>query len=350
MRRDPSLALPPAATDIRTHTPRVLQIPGEHPYVQQIAPPEFRFGGSPCQVPSPALSPHWPARHRGEFDVVHLHFGYEHLTDDDLRDWIGALEVPLVLTVHDLRNPHQVSRDAHDRHLALLVPAAAAVLTLTAGAAAEIQRRWGRTAHVVPHPAIFDLDLPPAPHQDGKVVGIHLKDLRRNIVDHDRVIAAAAAGARAAGGRLRVDVHPGAVNRVPRGDFELRVHERFTDLELAGYLRELDAYVLPNRFGTHSGWLEACRDMGTRVVAPSCGYYADQWDDVLTYQHDEQSGLDPASLESAVQQALTSAPVAPADRRFRARQLELVQSRHIEIYQDVHRAAWVSSKVELAVG
>lgn len=350
MRRDPSLAVTPAATGSRPRTPKVLQIPGDHPYVRQIAPAQFRFAGSPREVPSPALSPRWAARRRGEFDIVHLHFGYEHLTDDDLRAWIGALEVPLVLTVHDLRNPHQASPDAHDRHLARLVPAAAAVLTLTDGAAAEIQRRWGRTAQVVPHPAVFDRDLPAVHHRVGGVVGIHLKDLRRNIVDVDRVIAAALAGAQAAGGRLRVDVHPGAVNRVPRGDFDLRVHKRFTDAELAGYLRELDAYVLPNRFGTHSGWLEACRDMGTRVVAPSCGYYADQWDDVLTYQHDEQSGLDPASLERAVHQALTSEPVAPADRRFRACQRELVQARHTEIYQHVHRAAGVSSKVERVAG
>ena len=34
--------------------------------------------------------------------------------------------------------------------------------------------------------------------------------------------------------------------------------------------------VLPYRFGTHSGWLEACYDLGTAVVAPTCGFYAEQ--------------------------------------------------------------------------
>ena len=38
----------------------------------------------------------------------------------------------------------------------------------------------------------------------------------------------------------------------------------------------LDVSVLPYRFGTHSGWLEACFDLGTAVVAPSCGFYAEQ--------------------------------------------------------------------------
>ena len=34
--------------------------------------------------------------------------------------------------------------------------------------------------------------------------------------------------------------------------------------------------VLPYRFGTHSGWLEACFDLGTAVIAPSCGFYRQQ--------------------------------------------------------------------------
>ena len=48
--------------------------------------------------------------------------------------------------------------------------------------------------------------------------------------------------------------------------------------------------VLPYRFGTHSGWLEACVDLGTAVVAPSCGFYAEQ-QPVHSYRHDED-GLD----------------------------------------------------------
>ena len=34
--------------------------------------------------------------------------------------------------------------------------------------------------------------------------------------------------------------------------------------------------MLPYRFGTHSGWLEACYDLGTPVLAPDCGFYAEQ--------------------------------------------------------------------------
>ncbi|GLY15859.1 hypothetical protein Kisp01_28740 [Kineosporia sp. NBRC 101677] len=345
MRRDPALDRPVGSS------PRVLQIPGDHPYVHQVCPSPFRFEGSPGAVPSPALTPQWLSQHRGEFDVVHLHFGYEHLDVDEMRHWImhlGRLRVPLVLTVHDLRNPHQDTPEAHDRHLDLLVPAAAVVLTLTAGAAAEIRRRWGRRAQVVPHPAIFDRSLlsrRPAPGPQ-KIVGIHLKDLRRNVVGPDQVVRAALSGAQAAGARLRIDLHPGVRNRpelqltrslAEQGLLDLVVHERFSDADLAGYLKGLHTYVLPNRFGTHSGWLEACRDTGTRIVAPSCGYYADQWDEVLTYQHDEVTGLSAASLTRAVRRSLEAGPVQPATPGFRAAQLQQVQAQHADVYRRAHR-------------
>ena len=56
--------------------------------------------------------------------------------------------------------------------------------------------------------------------------------------------------------------------RAAAGDLELHVHDFLPDEDLWAYLSSLDVSVLPYRFGTHSGWLEACRDLGTTVVAP----------------------------------------------------------------------------------
>jgi hypothetical protein len=58
--------------------------------------------------------------------------------------------------------------------------------------------------------------------------------------------------------------------------WNIRVHPMFTDEELWRYLRGIYVYVLPYRFGTHSGWLEACVDVGTGVLVPDVGCYADQ--------------------------------------------------------------------------
>ena len=130
------------------------------------------------------------------------------------------------------------------------------------------------------------------------------------------------------GARLQIDIHhevfdPGCARLRPgrggtaaraRGEprrVELREHDYFSDDELWDYLNALDVSVLPYRFGTHSGWLEACFDLGTAVVAPSCGFYAEQRP-CLTYRHDE-TRLDAGSLAAAVRAAYEQSPAPRAD-------------------------------------
>jgi glycosyltransferase involved in cell wall biosynthesis len=243
------------------------------------------------------LEPGWVDEHADEFDVMHVHFGFDAVSPDDLADVVASLRrhgKPLVVTVHDLRNPHHVERGLHDAQLGVLVGAADAVLTLTPGAAAEIAERWGRDALVVPHPHVVEepwLSRERAPHP-GFVIGVHAKSLRASMDPLPVIEEIVATLPDLPGARLRVDAHtdvmtPGhprhATDLEPRlraladsGQVDLHVHDYFTDAELWDYLQSLDVSVLPYRFGTHSGWLEACYDLGTTVVAPDCGYYAEQ--------------------------------------------------------------------------
>jgi hypothetical protein len=115
------------------------------------------------------------------------------------------------------------------------------------------------------------------------------------------------------------------------GEIDLRVHDFFTDAELWAYLSSLDVSVLPYRFGTHSGWSEACRDLGTIVVAPTCGYYADQGP-VLSYENDEIRGLNEASLIDAVVFAYERRPYAVETVAARAAQRKYVADAHAAIY------------------
>jgi beta-1,4-mannosyltransferase len=94
--------------------------------------------------------------------------------------------------------------------------------------------------------------------------------------------------------------------------------------------------VLPYRFGTHSGWLEACADLGTAVVAPSCGLYADQGP-VETYQHDESS-YDAGSLDDALRRAYASGRPAPLGVEERRAQRAHVAALHRKVYQEVVEA------------
>ena len=114
------------------------------------------------------------------------------------------------------------------------------------------------------------------------------------------------------------------------GGLDLRVHDFLPDDQLWEYLAGLDLSVLPYRFGTHSGWLEACRDLGTAVAAPDCGFYADQGP-VFGYTHNE-AGLDAESLKAAVRAARSAGPPAPLAPADRAGQRDAVAAAHARIY------------------
>ncbi|MCV2490311.1 hypothetical protein OF117_13140 [Geodermatophilus sp. YIM 151500] len=318
---------------------RVASIPHTDAYVDAVLPDgAVRVG--PAAGPSPWLDPTYLELHARTVDVVHLHTGYGHLTPARLDHWLGTLRrlgVPLVVTVHQLRDPQQVTRVRHDAHLAAVLTTAELVLTLTAGAAEELAARFGRTAIVVAHPSL----AVPVPELGGErgLVGLPVGGPSPAVPDPTAVVRAALSGARSGGGRLRVlvDVRdepalPSAVRGlVADGDVGLVVVRG----DRTARLQQLHVAVLPERCGTHSRDLEVCRDVGTRVVAPSCGWFADQWSDVVTYGNDEHRGLDPVSLTVAVGAALARPMPRPADRAWRTEQRAAVRRVHEEVYARV---------------
>jgi hypothetical protein len=313
---------------------RVASVPADHPYVRHIGSPggdlverlpDEREPGQRGWWPPRMLETDWIERHAGDFDLFHIQFGFDGRHPEQLRELVALLRElgkPLVYTVHDLRNPNHEDHGLHDAQLEVLVEAADALVTLTDGAQRRIEARFGRRAEVIPHPHVVPLDLlaerygAPRTPGDPPVVGVHLKSMRANMIGVP-LVQALCGGEGLGRARLQVDVHteiwePQAPSfrgdlrttlehLAGRGALDLHLHEYFSDIELYDYLAGLDVAILPYRFGTHSGWLEACRDLGTAVVAPSCGCYADQGP-TFTYRCDE-NGLDAASLHQAVRRA-----------------------------------------------
>jgi glycosyltransferase involved in cell wall biosynthesis len=347
-------------------TVRVASVPASHVYVRHVGAPEGRDPVVRLADPAPAdgekvpcgwwppvmLDPAWVAANAADFDVFHVHFGFDAKTPAELEAICHALAaagVPLVVTVHDLRNPHHDDDNLHLGQLGTLLAHAAAVITLTPGAADEIERRWGVAAQVLPHPHVLPrirLGAPRRPHPDF-VVGLHAKSLRANmdVAAVADVLAGAVAGLPGAG--LQINLHdevfdpdnhwyaPDVGERL-RGlarshdRVELVEHAYFDDEQLWDYLASLDVSVLPYRFGTHSGWLEACFDLGTTVVAPSCGFYAQQRP-CLVYGHDD-SGLDADALVEAVRVAHATRPHWQASRDDRLRERAMLAEEHARLY------------------
>ncbi len=353
-------------------SPVIASVPSGHVYVRHLAPPDGRTTVTRLPDPRPRadvpdaqwwpprmLEPGWVDEHADEFDVMHVHFGFDAVSPDDLADVVSSLRRhgrPLVVTVHDLRNPHHVERGLHDAQLGVLVEAADAVLTLTPGAAAEIAARWGREAIVVPHPHVVEeprLSQERVPHP-GFVIGVHAKSLRAGMDPLPVIEEIVATLPDLPGARLRVDAHtdvmtPGhprhAVELEPRlrelagrGLVDLHVHDYFTDDELWDYLQSLDVSVLPYRFGTHSGWLEACYDLGATVLAPDCGYYADQRPCILygvPGSTAERSGDGAPPLREGLLRAYRERPTWRADPEARRRERQEISRVHEQVYAAV---------------
>lgn len=305
------------------------------------------------------LAPEWARQ--ADLDVFHLHFGFDACTPEELAKLTRVLRgrgKPFLFTVHDLRNPHHENRHLHDEQLDVLVPAADALVTLTSGAAREIEARWGRTATVIPHPHVVDiatmtraLNVRPLWRHRPFRVGLHLKSLRANM-DPMRILPTlveTVAGLDHA--VLQVNCHRDILDadgarrdrklsdwlrrEADAGRLELQVHDYFSDDDLWAYLALLDLSVLPYTFGTHSGWLEACRDLQTTVLAPSCGFYAEQGP-ILTYTNDGDT-FDAGSLHGAVLRAHAERPRLGATVDERIAQRREVAEMHEDLYRTVGR-------------
>ncbi|OKJ65337.1 hypothetical protein AMK27_06080 [Streptomyces sp. CB02009] len=344
---------------------RVASVPAGHVYTRHCAAPESdgvrrladpRPNGAPSTSqrwwPPVMLAPEWVHDHHDDFDLFHLHFGFDAQSPAQLSSLLEALDrhaKPLVYTVHDLRNPHQPDPAAHDAALDVVVPSAQRLITLTPGAAESIRRRWHRSAAVLPHPHVVELPrmARPRPRTDRFRVGVHAKSLRPNmsVLPVVRVLADAVAELRDA--ELQVNIHhdvadSGSAAHDPdlmraledladRGRLTLEVHDYFGDEQLWEYLERLDLSVLPYRFGTHSGWLEACHDLGTAVAAPDCGFYAQQRP-CLTYGNSQEAGLDAESLHAAVRTAYDEGPAPRATVADRARERAALAAAHRALY------------------
>ncbi|WP_134772064.1 glycosyltransferase family 1 protein [Ornithinimicrobium flavum] len=351
---------------------RVRQVPSAHAYVENLLPvdgsatvvhlPDPPVPGAPPGQwwPHPALAADWVHEHVEEQDVLHVHFGTEGRTLAQLTEWLGALRslgLPLVHTVHDIDHPHLVDQAPHREQLALLVAEADGLLTLTEGAAAVVEREHGRRPLVVPHPHIAPLErIGRRLEREASVplrVGLHLKSLRTNLAPM-RVLPAlveAVAELRAAGIEVELEVraHPDLLGKDTEGHAEiwwrsveqdapagvhLLVAPRLGDDALWDYLEGLDVSVLPYAWGTHSGWVEACRDLGTWVLAPEVGHLLEQGAGSVLTWGDPDASPAAATLVHLLGRAAGSPP-PPVTAAWRRAQREQIAATHAQVYAAV---------------
>ena len=295
----------------------VRHVPDDHVYVE-------RIGGRRQASGSPWCPGTWPVRP----DIVHVHFGFEHLAPGELRAWVRAVRrtgAHLVHTVHDIDNPHLVDQTGHHARLDVLLDAVDRTITLTPAAAAQIEQRWSRSAVVIPHPHVAPLQaIARRSGPDERLPAlVWLGTLRPNI-DLDLVESMLFRSERRLELVVRDEVH-GRTDERRRRCLALlraactlghvgRVTPRPTDRELRSMVAARPRVILPYAWGSHSGMVELCRDLGTPVVVPPVGCHADQ-------------GAQPDTGSTA--------PVEPVTAASRRAQRERVRREHATLYAEL---------------
>jgi hypothetical protein len=354
----------------------VASVPAAHPYVAAVVDtdvvtllddPVPRGAMMPGQWwPPRLLEPEYVRDHVDAFDVMHVHFGFDTTARDQLAEVLDVLDarrIPLVVTVHDLQNPHFVDQAPHWDRLEILLSAAAEVITLTDGAAGEIARRWGRSATVLPHPHVLPIGAVGGARtrRVESVIAINAKHLRANVDPWPLLDTLVEHGD--PGWRLRLDfdddvlgspraaeVAPERLDRYRRAGVDVRVRPRLSDRGIVDYLREVDVLVMPYRHGSHSGWIEACHDAGVQAVVPDCGYFRQQRPfPVFGYGVER---FDPVGFLDAVTRAVKAAAKASIvgdehRRAHRAEQRRRVRAATDRIYRRVLRDAVAAPPQEM---
>jgi beta-1,4-mannosyltransferase len=260
---------------------RVAHQPADHPYVRHISP------ATPTIVKDVDV---WDvsAVVAAGVDIVHLHFGFETRRPDELAAWADDLRrcgVALVHTVHDLENPHLADQRCFGEQVATIVRHADALLTLTERTADVTAARFGRRPSVVGHPHVVALGDIARRRESPPVRGgayIHAATVRPNL-DIDLIECVADVAPQIGGVHIHVRdnaVHTCRARRLlalaDRPAVTVRVEPRLTDDQLWDRLQHAAVVVLPYRWGTHSGLLEAAHDLGTPTAASLVGAYAEQ--------------------------------------------------------------------------
>lgn len=296
---------------------------------------------------------HWRRRAEvsgDDFDLYHLHLGTQRLDVAQLRHQVAALRahgIPLVVTAHQLRNLHQEGPGALEEALDLALPAAARVITLTAGAAAQIYERWGVRASVIPHPHVLPLDEleQPRTQRSRPTVGVVLGDTPASLypvsLDPMPVLevlreATAARGMELVTGFDRQTVaRPAADQPSSAGAPAVAGSQVGQDWNR---WRQLDLCVLPYRFGTHCRWVEACHDLGTRVLTPRLGFFDQQRPGVLSYHRRPDGSPQAGDIETALDHVLDELHAGhrwQATRLHRTAQRQRIASAHEQLYREV---------------
>jgi hypothetical protein len=270
----------------------------------------------------------------------------------------------VVATLHEDAPLFDRDQGEFARRLAQLRGAGVRFATLTASCRAALASRYGLPedeVEVVPHGNVLSFDSPlweasPAPREGPFTFTLH-GGFRPNKRLFDVAVSFALAPS-LSGARLKIltrafALHETAGNQDLRAvmDLALRTDRislstaaRIPDAEIARFVAQGDAMVLPYVWGSHSGQIELAHDLGMAVVATDTGHYRAQA--ALTGQSGvtwvDWAGASPyetaAVMLAGLEAAMGAPPVARTDGAARRAARERERAAILAAYDRLYAA------------
>jgi len=329
--------------------PKVLSYPPRHIYVNRLHDVAAIFIERDELAPRLAhfYNLQWIRENEKKWDIVHFHFGWEQYPLEHITEVVAAhvrTGKPIVVTVHDTRNPHTKDSVADQAYLTVILHAASAVVTLTPSAASHIRDTYGVNVMVIPHGPLLTRDRMEhyrhVQHQtlEAETIYVHLKGGRTNL-DWQRLLVMAPAIKRQSGYtlkfgvRINSDIHTYVSGMSEVYAEHIILQSEVTDDELYAEMIRHAAVLLPYRWGSHSGMIELAKDLGVPSIVYDTGHYEDQHPSFLVpYETDETDQL--AAIVHALNE-LRTGDVSPLATANRMKELDEFVQNYRQVYQKV---------------
>ena len=221
----------------------------------------------------------WIESNSDRFDLMHVLGDVEGVEQEDLTA-LQETGKPLVYTYAGNSRPASLSET-------ILMRGADRIVVNSHQAHSDANEIHGRQATLVPHSHVLSLEamghLAPGRRIPPFTIGFALDSLSPDPTGETIVEVMTRMARESSCFRARVDVEassfepesaPGSLaplltGLARRGQLDLRVHERFGSLEISDFAVGVDMAVVSSWTGPGIGWIEACRDAGTAVIAPA---------------------------------------------------------------------------------
>lgn len=341
---------------------RVLSLPARHPYMSKFntgkdikfVNPDTDFFEGSQKLTEEYLDTHYPP---SSYDVVHIHFSYDLLSVqkfEKLLRYFKQHKRPIVWTCHNRKS--LIKRDlCNGKYERLLFEYSNKIISPTQGCATWLHQHFGEHKsgiEIIPLGFLADPDLVASlasqVPKDRNLFTILLGDFRgsKEVVSPILNFLHCSALARA---RLKLIYKPFNLSVGSGINWELIIlhfltqHPRITTFSLPEISNEVivkaflesHAIILPYKWGTHSGQIELAKDCGCHIIAPTVGFFYEQWDKICFWNiSDGKTEEYPRRYTQSLIAAYRHKSIKPIGKA-RKREFKHILHKHLKVYREV---------------